>query len=82
MEVEVVVVRLTRLGRKKRAFYRIVCMDSRKKRDGSSLDILGYYDPIKDTDKVKIDLDKYNNWIQKGAKPTPAVENLVKSLKG
>jgi len=78
----VVVVRLTRLGRKKRAFFRIVCMDSRKKRDGSALDILGYYDPLKTEDKVKLDIEKYNAWIQKGAKPTEAVENLVKTLKG
>jgi len=77
----VVVVRLTRLGRKKRAFFRIVAMDSRKKRDGSALDILGYYDPLKTEDKVKLDLEKYNAWVQKGAIPTPAVENLVKSLK-
>ncbi|AHF97626.1 MAG: 30S ribosomal protein S16 [Desulfurella sp.] len=76
-----VVVRLTRLGRKKRAFFRIVAMDSRKKRDGSALDILGYYDPLKTEDKVKLDLEKYNAWVQKGAIPTPAVENLVKSLK-
>ncbi|WP_086034603.1 30S ribosomal protein S16 [Desulfurella amilsii] len=77
-----VVVRLTRLGRKKRAFFRIVCMDSRKKRDGSALDILGYYDPLKSEDKVKLDTERYNTWIQKGAKPTMAVENLVKTLKG
>ncbi len=76
-----VVVRLTRLGRKKRAFFRIVVTDSRKKRDGSSLDILGYYDPLKAENKVKLDLEKYNVWIQKGAKPTFAVENLVKTLK-
>ncbi len=76
-----VVVRLTRLGRKKRAFFRIVCMDSRKKRDSSALDILGYYDPLKSENTFKLDLEKYNAWIEKGAKPTPAVENLVKTLK-
>ncbi|MGB9755321.1 MAG: 30S ribosomal protein S16 [Desulfurella sp.] len=76
-----VVVRLTRLGRKKRAFFRIVCVDSRKKRDGSALEILGYYDPLKSEDKFKLDMEKYNAWIEKGAKPTLAVENLVKTLK-
>lgn len=75
-----VVVRLTRLGRKKRAFFRIVCLDSRKKRDGSALDTLGYYDPLKSEDNVKIDIEKYKSWISKGAKPTLAVENLVKTL--
>lgn len=76
-----VVVRLTRLGRKKRAFFRIVCVDSRKKRDGNALEILGYYDPLKSEDKFKINMEKYNAWIEKGAKPTLAVENLVKTLK-
>lgn len=76
-----VVVRLTRLGRKKRAFFRIVCADSRKKRDGSALEILGYYDPLKNENKVQLNMEKYNAWIAKGAKPTLAVENLVKSLK-
>lgn len=76
-----VVVRLTRLGRKKRAFFRIVCVDSRKKRDGSALEILGYYDPLKTENKFKLNMEKYNAWIEKGAQPTLAVENLVKTLK-
>lgn len=74
-----VVLRLTRVGAKKKPFYRIVALDSKKKRDGKTLDILGYYDPKKETDKAHIDMEKFNAWIKKGAQTTDIVKNIVKS---
>jgi len=41
-------IRLTRMGRRNRPFYRIVVVDSRKRRDGTYIDSLGFYDPLKD----------------------------------
>jgi len=74
----VVVLRLTRGGSKKKPFYRIVAVDSRKKRDGKFLDILGYYNPIIKEKTVKINMEKYNAWIEKGAQASETVKRLVK----
>ncbi len=74
-----VVLRLTRVGAKKKPFYRIVALDSKKKRDGRVLDILGYYDPKKESDKAHIDMEKFNAWIKKGAQTSDIVKNIAKS---
>ena len=73
-----VVIRLSRRGAKKRPFYRVVAADSRFPRDGRFLEILGTYDPLKEDDAVKIDTDKAQNWLQKGAKPSRTVATLFK----
>ena len=70
-------IRLTRLGRKKVPFYRIIVADVEAKRDGKFLDILGTYDPRKDPAEVKIDDVKLQSWISKGAKPTTTVKSLI-----
>ena len=70
-------IRLTRLGRKKMPFYRIIVADIEAKRDGKFLDILGTYDPMKDPVEVKIDSDKLNIWLDRGAKPTNTVKSLI-----
>ncbi len=73
-----VAIRLRRGGAKKKPFYRIVAVDSRKKRDGAVLEILGYYDPKTEPATIKVDLDKYNKWVERGAQVSEAVKNLVK----
>ena len=70
-------IRLTRLGRKKMPFYRIIVADIEAKRDGRFLDILGTYDPMKDPAEVKIDTDKLKTWLDRGAKPTNTVKSLI-----
>lgn len=70
-----------RLGRKKRPFYRIVAIDSNRKREGKALDFLGYYDPLTQPRTIKLDLNKYQQWLQKGAQPTDTVRSLAKSVK-
>ena len=72
------VVRLTRMGRKKKPFYRIVVADSRAARDGRFIEILGTYDPLKDPAEVKINEEKAKKWISDGAKPTDTVRALLK----
>ena len=76
-----VVIRMTRLGAKHRPFYRIVAVDKRKPRESRYIDLIGYYDPMLDNAEIKIDLKKYNEWIQKGAKPTLSVKSLLKKVK-
>jgi small subunit ribosomal protein S16 len=71
-------IRLTRLGRKKKPFYRIVVADSQKARDGRFLEIVGTYDPIQNPAAVTIDNDKLQEWLGKGALPTTTVESLIR----
>ncbi|MFN3739632.1 MAG: 30S ribosomal protein S16 [Thermodesulfovibrionales bacterium] len=69
-------IRLMRIGAHKRPYYRIVVADSRTRRDGPYIELLGTYDPLKDSE-VKIDKDKAKAWIQKGAQPTESVKKLL-----
>ncbi len=69
--------RLTRGGRKKKPFYRIVAANSEAKRDGSFLEILGTYDPLKNPAEIKLDAEKVKKWIEKGAKPSDTVKSLI-----
>lgn len=71
-------IRLTRMGTKKRPFYRIVVMDSRKPRDGKYLDLVGNYDPMKEPTEIRIDKDKAVSWMQKGAIPSDTVRQLFR----
>jgi len=71
-------IRLTRMGRKKHPFYRIVVADSQAPRDGKFLDIVGTYDPMQDPAAVRFDTDKLDVWMKKGATPTQTVESLIK----
>ena len=70
--------RLTRMGRKKRPFYRIVAADSRAPRDGRHIEILGYYDPMTEPSTIKVDLDRVDYWVGVGASPSDTVSNLIK----
>lgn len=71
-------IRLTRLGRKKKPFYRIIVADSERSRDGKFLDILGTYDPLQEPAAIAIDHDKLQDWLGKGALPSTTVKSLIK----
>jgi small subunit ribosomal protein S16 len=71
-------IRLTRVGATKRPSYRVVAIDSRKSRDGRSLEILGFYDPLTEPATVQIDADRLNAWIAKGAQPSDTVGKLMR----
>jgi len=73
-----VVIRLSRRGAKKSPFYRIVATDQRKRRDGRCLEVLGTFDPLKDTDSFKVDTEKAKSWIEKGARPSRTVATILK----
>jgi len=70
-------IRLTRLGKKKKPFYRIIVADSESKRDGKFLDVVGTYDPLHNPAVIKIDNEKLQEWIGKGALPTTTVKSLI-----
>ena len=71
-------IRLTRLGRKKKPFYRIVVADSESPRDGKFLDIVGTYDPLQDPAQIDINDRKLQDWLTKGALPSTTVKSLIK----
>jgi small subunit ribosomal protein S16 len=71
-------IRLTRQGRKKKPFYRIIVADGESPRDGKFLDILGTYDPLQDPAIVKIDQEKLNTWLGQGALPSTTVKSILK----
>ncbi|MBC8418264.1 MAG: 30S ribosomal protein S16 [Proteobacteria bacterium] len=71
-------IRMTRMGSKKRPFYRLVAADSEAPRDGKFLEILGYYDPMKDPAVLKIHEDKLNYWLEKGASVSDSAKTLLK----
>lgn len=70
--------RLTRKGAKKKPFYRVIAADSRTRRDGPFLEILGTYNPLKDPSEIKIKTERAKYWLSHGAQPTPAVKKLLK----
>ena len=71
-------IRLRRTGSKKNASYRIVVADERSPRDGRFIEELGYYNPLSDPIELKVDVERANDWIKKGAQPTETVKSLLK----
>ena len=73
-------IRLTRTGRKNEPQWRIAVFDSRTRRDGKYLEKIGLYDPkAKKADlKVKLDQERYQHWVSKGALPSDSLERLLK----
>ncbi len=71
------VVRLTRMGRKKKPFYRIVVTDSRKRRDSGWIESIGYYNPLKDPEIVKFDEERLAYWKSVGAQVSKRVERIT-----
>lgn len=70
-------IRLTRLGAHKKPFYRLVVADSRARRDGPFIEILGTYNPQKGPAETKIDTEKAKYWIERGAQPTDVAKKLL-----
>jgi small subunit ribosomal protein S16 len=69
--------RLQRIGRNKRSFFRIVVVDSRTPRDGRVIESIGVYDPLQKTAALTLDEEKALSWLQKGARPTDTVRELL-----
>jgi small subunit ribosomal protein S16 len=65
------------MGAHKRPFYRVVVADSRARRDGPFIEILGTYNPLKEPSEINLDLEKAKFWMQRGAQPTDSVKKLM-----
>lgn len=70
--------RLTRLGRKNRDFFRVVVVDSRVRRDGRCIEELGFFDPVAVSEnQLKLDVERARYWLGVGAQPTETVVTLL-----
>ena len=74
-------IRLSRHGAKKRPFYRIVASDERSPRDGKYIEQLGTYDPKAVAGGLRIDQEKIEGWLKRGAKPSQTVSELIARAK-
>ena len=73
-----VVIRMRKMGSKKRPFFRVVVTDSRIARDSSFVEIVGHYNPRTKPAKVEIDRERINHWVGKGAQLSDTVRTLLK----
>lgn len=74
------VIRMARAGTKKRPVYHIVIADSRAPRDGRFIERLGYFNPLlpkEKTERLKLDLEKVQGWMKKGAQPSDRVMRFL-----
>ena len=74
-------IRLRRIGAKKAPFYRIVVAESRYARDGRFVEEIGTYNPLVNPAEIKVDLEKAEDWMKKGAQPTDTVKVILKKAK-
>jgi len=76
-----VVIRLKRGGKKKRPAYRIVVADKKAPRDGKTIDTIGIYNPfLDDAEKVKLNKEKLDAWIKKGAQISEVTKSILKPI--
>jgi len=72
-------IRLTRIGKRKQPAYRVVAVDSRRRRDGRVLEFLGYYNPVRK--EVRLKQERISGWIGKGAQMSDTVRSLFKTAR-
>jgi len=68
---------MKRIGAKKKPFYRIIVIDSRRPRQSRPTEIIGYYNPLKEPPEIKVDLEKANYWLKRGAQASKTVQSLL-----
>ncbi len=78
-----VVIRLARSGSKKRPFYHVTVADSRNARDGRFIERVGFYNPVArgKEETLRLDMERIEHWVGKGAQPSVRVSTLVKGYK-
>ena len=71
-------IRLKRMGRRNRPFYRLIAIDSKKRREGREIERLGWYNPLKKEFSYKINEDRILYWLEKGAETSEATKGIFK----
>jgi small subunit ribosomal protein S16 len=77
----VLTIRLSRIGKKKRPFYRVVVTEKTRPRNGRFVEIVGTYDPLKKPAAVALNHDRVQYWIGKGAQPSDTVRSFLRNHK-
>ena len=72
-------IRLKRIGRRNRPFYRMVVMDARNRRDGAAIEEVGWYNPIAKDEIYSLKEDRILHWLQKGAQPTDTAHDILRT---
>ncbi|HUJ82247.1 MAG TPA: 30S ribosomal protein S16 [Candidatus Acidoferrales bacterium] len=76
-----VTIRLARMGKKKRPFYRVVIMEKTRPRNGRFVEIVGTYDPLKKPAEIKLDAERIKYWLGVGAQPSDTVRSFLRNQK-
>ena len=74
-------IRLSRFGKKKKPFYRVVVTESSRPRDGRFVEIVGTYDPLKKPAEVKLKAERIKYWMGCGAQPSDTVRSFIRRQK-
>ncbi len=74
-------IRLARIGKRKKPFYRVVLIDKRRPRGGRFVEVLGTYDPLKKPAEVKLNADRIKYWLGCGAQPSDTVRSFLHNQK-
>ena len=74
-------IRLKRFGAKKRPYYRVIAIDSRKARDGRALEYLGTYNPMSEPSEINLKTERIEHWVSQGAQLSAQLKTLLKRQK-
>lgn len=74
-------IRLSRVGKKKQPSYRVVVIDSRRPRDGRTVEVVGTYDPLKKPAEIKLNAERIKYWLGCGAQPSDTVRSFLHNQK-
>ncbi|HVS87698.1 MAG TPA: 30S ribosomal protein S16 [Candidatus Acidoferrum sp.] len=74
-------IRLARIGKKKKPFYRVVVIESSKPRNGRFVEAVGTYDPLKKPAEIKLDAERVKHWLGVGAQPSDTVRSFFRQHK-
>lgn len=74
-----VVIRLSKIGRRGEAKFRVIVIEKRERRDGKPIEILGWYEKRQDAKLKAINMERYNYWVGKGATPSVTVARIISS---
>src|SRR6266446_5737595 len=77
----VLTIRLSRIGKKKKPFYRVVVIERTRPRDGRVKEAVGTYDPLKKPAEIKLDAERVKYWLGQGAQPSDTVRSFLKLQK-
>jgi small subunit ribosomal protein S16 len=79
--VFVLTIRLSRIGKRKKPFYRVVVIESSRARNGRVVEAVGTYDPLKKPAEIKLDTERVKYWLGSGAQPSDTVRSFIRLQK-